>query len=134
MPENPLHQQISFAQVQQVVHLFYNKLQAHPSLSVFFRHIPDFTEHEYRISCFWWMSMGGRLEQPPRLDMISRHMPLGIRDEDLHTWLALFEQTLNEQLPADIAHQWLEKARKIGGRLKQIVIDKKPAGLQIQEP
>lgn len=134
MPTTPLCQQISFAQVQQVVHAFYERLQAHAQLSSFFKHITDFSEHEHRISCFWWMSMGGKLHTPPSIDMINKHMPLSIESDDLQIWLQLFEETLNEKLPAQSAQLWFEKALQISQRVQQIVIDRKPVGLQIQEP
>ena len=134
MSTSPLCQRISFAQVQHVIHAFYARLQADPQLSHFFKHIADFTEHEYRISCFWWMSMGGKLHTPPSIDMINKHMPLGISSNDLQIWLQLFEETLKEQLPAQSAQDWFEKALQISKRVQQIVIDKKPMGLQIKEP
>jgi len=134
MPTKPLCQQISFIQVQQVVHAFYERLQTHAQLSRFFKHIADFSEHEHRISCFWWMSMGGKLHTPPSIDMINKHMPLGINADDLQIWLQLFDATLKEQLPPQSAQAWFQKALQISQRIQQIVIDKKPIGMQIQEP
>ncbi len=134
MSTSPLCQRISFAQVQQVIHAFYARLQADPQLSHFFKHIADFTEHEYRISCFWWMSMGGKLHTPPSIDMINKHMPLGISTDDLQKWLALFHDTLQEQLEHSVAEEWFTKVLQIAQRVQAIVIDKKSAGIQIQEP
>jgi len=133
MPTPLLCQQISFAQVQKVVHSFYERLQADAQLSHFFKHIADFSQHEHRISCFWWMSMGGKLHTPPSIDMINKHMPLGIGSDDLQRWLQLFETTLNEQLPPASAQAWFEKALQISQRVQAIVIDKKNRGLQISE-
>lgn len=134
MSSSPLCQRISFTQIQHVIHAFYAQLQVDPQLSHFFKHIHDFTEHEYRISCFWWMSMGGKLHTPPSIDMINKHMPLGINTDDLQKWLALFNDTLHQQLSPAVAEEWFTKALQISQRVQAIVIDKKSLGIQIQEP
>ncbi|TNF37274.1 MAG: group III truncated hemoglobin [Gammaproteobacteria bacterium] len=130
---DPLARKINYMQVQQVVHAFYKKLRKHSQLGPFFAHIDNFSHHEKRITDFWWMSLGGKLEQPPKIDMIGKHFPLGIRADDLELWLILFRNTLEEQLPEDIAAQWMHKAMQIAARIKQIVIDHKPMGIQIRE-
>ncbi len=129
----PLAKKINYMQVQQFVHAFYKKLLLHPQLSHFFDSIDDFTLHEKRITDFWWMSLGGKLDHPPKIDMIGKHFPLGIKANDLELWLGLFSQTLGEQLPEEIATQWMHKAMQIAARIKQIVIDHKPMGLNIQD-
>jgi len=105
----------------------------HPDLAHFFKHIEDFAEHEKRITDFWWISMGGELEQPPKIDMIGKHFPLGIKQQDLETWLALFSETLEQQLAEEKALYWMDKVMKIAARLKQIVIDNQAMGVQIKE-
>jgi|GEM_PF-834472 len=121
-------------QIQRVVQRFYQKLMQDPQLAPFFSHIDDFTEHEQRISDFWTMSMGGKLEQPPKIDMIGKHFPLGIKAEDLQHWLALFSETLGEELPQQQALMWMDKAMTIAARMQQIVIDNQAMGVQIKDP
>lgn len=120
--------------IQRVVQRFYQKLMQDPQLSPFFSHIEDFSEHEQRISDFWYMSMGGKLEQPPKIDMIGKHFPLGIKTEDLQHWLALFSETLGEELPQPQALMWMDKAMTIAARMQQIVIENQAMGVQIKEP
>lgn len=132
--DSKLADRISFSQVQQVIHHFYNRLMSHPQLGRFFEGIDDFQQHEQRISEFWWLSMGGKLANPPRIDMIGKHFPLGIQAEDLETWLVLFGETLGEELPEAEAAEWMHKALAIASRLKQIVIDHQAPGLQIGDP
>jgi hemoglobin len=119
--------------IQRVVQRFYQKLMQDPQLSPFFSHIEDFSEHEQRISDFWYMSMGGRLEQPPKIDMIGKHFPLGIKTEDLQHWLALFSETLGEELPQQQALMWMDKAMTIAARMQQIVIENQAMGVQIKQ-
>jgi hemoglobin len=128
-----LCESVSYQQVESIIHAFYQKLIQHPQLGHFFKHIEDFQSHEKRIADFWWLSMGGKLEQPPKIDMIGKHFPLGIQQQDLETWLVLFGETLGEQLEEAPAAQWMEKALQIASRIKQIVIDHQPMGIQIQD-
>jgi len=124
----------SYDEIRTVVRAFYEKLMQHPELGAFFTHIDNFEEHEQRIVDFWWMSMGGKLEQPPKIDMIGKHFPLGIKAKDLEQWLALFSETLGENLEDAKAVVWMDKVMTIAARLKQIVIDNQMMGVQIGEP
>ena len=128
-----LASKISYMKVQQVVHAFYKKLLIHPQLGKYFDPIDDFTTHEKRITDFWWISIGGKLEHSPKIDMIGKHFTLGIQADDLEIWLRLFSETLGEQLPEELAAQWMHKAMQIAARIKQIVIDHKPMGIQVQD-
>ncbi len=119
-------------EIAKVVHAFYKKVIQHPQLGHFFEHINDFTEHEKRIADFWWISMGGKLEQAPKIDMTGKHFPLGIKQADLETWLALFSETLGEELAQNKALFWMDKVMLIAARLKQIVIDNQALGVQIK--
>ena len=81
MPDkiDSLYSMISYEQVGKVIHAFYQKLIHHQQLGHFFQHIDDFTEHEKRITDFWWTALGGKLDNPPKIDMIGKHFPLGIQ-------------------------------------------------------
>ena len=78
--------------------------------------------------------MGGKLDDPPKIDMIGKHFPLGIKEDDLQQWLALFSETLGEQLDGPKGLLWMDKALLIAARLKQIVIDNQSMGVQIGDP
>ncbi|VAW63185.1 hypothetical protein MNBD_GAMMA08-2646 [hydrothermal vent metagenome] len=127
MPTPPTYEEI-----ENVIHVFYEKVMQHPQLGHFFARLENFAEHEKRIVDFWWISMGGKLEHPPKIDMIGKHIPLDIKQADLETWLALFSETLQQQLAEDKACYWMDKVRVIAARLKQIIIDKQPLGVQIK--
>lgn len=132
-PAPALCERITLDQVQQVVHAFYAKLLQHPQMAPFFVQIDNFAETEQRIVNFWWLSMGGKPEHAVKTDLIGKHFPLGIEQVHLEIWLAIFAETLGEQLPDALAREWMAKALQIGGRLKQIVIDHKSPGLQIKD-
>lgn len=122
----------SYDEITLVVKAFYQKATQHPQLAHFFSAIDDFADHEKRIIDFWWLSMGGKLDQPPRIDMIGKHFSLGIKDADLQIWLALFSETLGEQLDDAKARFWMDKVMTIAARMKQIIIDHQSMGVQIK--
>jgi len=45
------------------------------------------------------------------------HRDLDFGEHELALWLTLFEQTLVETLPPEIAHRWGDLARQIGDKL-----------------
>ena len=130
----PLCEKIGRERIEQQIHRFYQKLQVDPEMKGFFEHIPDFTAHEKRISDFWWTAMGGRLDNPPQIDMVGKHMPLGIQDHHIDKWLAYFKQTLNEVMEPELADAWYLMAEGIALRLRQIVVQGEMPGVQFRRP
>ena len=128
-----LAERIGHDRINQVVHAFYQELLTDPRLGPFFETVDDFTTHEQRISDFWWQAMGGELETPtePKINMIGKHFPLGIGQEDLERWLVIFGKILGENLDEELASLWMDKALQIGARLKQIIIDHQPPGIPL---
>jgi hemoglobin len=118
----PLCDKIGRARIEEQIHRFYEKLQQDPEMKGFFEHIPDFSAHEQRIADFWWTAMGGRLDHDPGIDMVGKHMPLGIKDEHIQRWLATFKETLYEVMEPELADQWYMMAEGIAMRLRQIVV------------
>jgi hemoglobin len=128
----PLCDKIGRQRVEQVVRDFYQALREDPELAGFFSGIDDFTEHERRICDFWWIAMGGRVEDPPRIDMVGKHFPLGITEQALDQWLALFRRTLAGHMDMDLALQWYTMANGIAERLRDIVVRHRPPGVRIE--
>ena len=132
-----LTDQINLDDIHRVVQQFYLKARHHPVIGHHFDDIADFSAHEKKITGFWWMVMGGNTLEipggPPRIDMINKHMALGISAEDLSTWVGMFEQTLFDELPMDVASAWQVKVHEIASHLKALVIDGQTGGIQIKE-
>jgi len=124
----------TYEEIEQVISAFYKKVIGHPQLGHFFESIEDFTSHEQRIIDFWWVSMGGKLEQPPKIDMVGKHFSLGIQSNDLEVWLAIFSETLAENLSEEKSRYWMDKVLTIAARLKQIVIEHQGLGVKLQDP
>ena len=133
-----LTEQLNLKDVQRVVQRFYDKARHDADIGHYFSAIKDFSKHEYRISCFWWLALGGKttdLETPtPNFDMINKHIALGINAVDLSIWLKLFKQTLYQELETAMAENWWKKTEEIARHLQSLAIERKPTGLQITEP
>ncbi len=119
----PLCDRIGRDAVDRVTARFYDRLREDAQLSPFFAHILNFPEHERRIADFWWIAMGGRLADPPTVDMLGLHRPMGMRQADLDRWLELFAETVEDELETDLAEQWKAMAEGIGRRLAQGAIE-----------
>ena len=125
----PLCEKIGRERIEQQIHRFYEKLRKDEEMKGFFAHIPDFAEHEQRIADFWWTAMGGRLDHDPGIDMVGRHMPLGIEDRHIGRWLAYFRETLFEVMEPELAEQWFMMAEGIAMRLRQVVVQGEIPGM-----
>jgi len=118
----PLCEKIGRERLDRTVRLFYERLLADSELGPYFAALPDLDAHIAHIAEFWWTAMGGMPEGEPVFDMIGRHAPLGITEALLERWLLLFEQTVREELPDELADQWVTMAQGVGARLRNIVV------------
>lgn len=127
MPEQPrrklqpLCDKIGRERVERTVDRFYARLLGDERLRGWFEPL-DLAAHTARIVEFWWIAMGGRSAAPPVFDMVGRHRPLGIGSADLEHWLELFALTLREELPAELADQWLRMAEAIAAKMRPAVV------------
>ena len=126
----PLCEKIGRERIERQIHAFYGKLRDDAQLAHFFEHIPDFSAHERRIADFWWQAMGGRLETPPQIDMVGKHMPMGLSDADIDRWLGYFKETLDEVMEPELAQAWYLLADGIALRLRQIVVHHELPGVR----
>lgn len=114
MDYQPLSQHITYQQVAQITHRFYEAVLADPLLIPHFTHITDLPEHEQYITDFWWGMLGGQVDNPRPNAMEEGHRDLDLGQADLQRWLELFEQTLYQELDSTIAARWTAQAKHIG--------------------
>lgn len=109
---------ISQEKIAHVVDVFYERVRAHPELSVPFLVVQDWPHHKTIISHFWWLTLGGKRYMPYDYQVAPKHRAVGFTPELLqHYWLPLFEQTVSEQIEPALADIWLTQARRIGQSL-----------------
>ncbi|MGA7802153.1 MAG: group III truncated hemoglobin [Gammaproteobacteria bacterium] len=113
------HERIGHDRVAAVVDDFYERVQAHPALAVPFLMVNDWALHKARLTHFWWVALGGRRYRPDRYDVAGKHLAVGVNDALVDDWLALFDATLRDHLPPELAHAWLERARLMGVSVRQ---------------
>ncbi|KPV39695.1 globin [Thiohalorhabdus denitrificans] len=118
----PLCDKIGYARVEAVVHDFYQRLRADPELGPYFTGIPDKAAHEEKVIGYWWLAMGGRMQEPPFVDMIGAHQGLGITNRLLDRWLELFGATVDEHLEPELAAQWRQMATAVADKLRANVV------------
>lgn len=104
--------------VEQMVHTFYARVQADEVLGpIFDAHIADWGPHLKRMVHFWsavLLAAPGFMGNP-----MQKHRALsGVEPEDFERWLALFAATLAEIFEPSVAESILDRARRIGGRLR----------------
>lgn len=116
--QRPTFAEIGLPRMRAVVDDFYDRVQKHPDLAGPFRIVADWDEHKARLSHFWWMSLGGPRYRPDEYSVAPKHALVGVTPALIDTWLALFEATLRDHLPAELAEAWLARARNMGRSLK----------------
>ena len=105
-------------QIDRVVAVFYGAVRRHEVLGpVFARHVADWPAHEARIAAFWRNAI--LYERSYDGNPMRVHRQAGdVRADHFPIWLALFDETLNRTLPADLARSWSALAHRIGTGLR----------------
>jgi len=121
----PLCEKIGRERLDRTVREFYERLLVDSELGPYFTALPDLDAHIAHIAhiaAFWWTPLGGMPEGEPVFDMIGRHAPLGITEALLDRWLMIFEQTVHDELPEELAGQWVTMANAVAERLRNAVL------------
>ena len=129
-PSQPLCRQIARTTVATVVQRFYAAVLADGQLAPYFSHIDDWPAHQRHIVDFWWSLMGGQVEQPRPNAMAAGHRAVPFGPQELERWLALFDTTLRQTLPAEAAERWGKMARGLGQRMREQGLVQAPSASQ----
>jgi hemoglobin len=109
-------------QVDAVVRSLYARLRQDPVVGPLFAAIEPGGEHEARIADFWWVSFGGTPEQPRRFDMLAKHRALALTEESFGIWFAHLQASVDENLSAEQAARWMQRAQDIGAQLRRYTL------------
>ncbi|KCV83050.1 hypothetical protein ATO10_05552 [Actibacterium atlanticum] len=122
---------ITREQIETVVAAFYARIRHHPGLGpVFAVHVNDWPSHEAKVADFWANAILG--ERVYDGSPMQAHLEAGnVRPGMFETWLALFDQTLAEELPTEVATPWSALAHRIGRSLRAGVVEREtlPGGV-----
>ncbi len=110
VPDAPLRDVETVADVEAVVTAFYGTIAADPVLGPFFAHL-DMTEHVERLARFWSsvvFSTATYKGQP-----LEKHVGLGLAPAHFVAWLLRFERVVGERFAGENADRMRQRARQI---------------------
>lgn len=109
---------ITAAQIDRVVAVFYAAIRRDTQLGpIFARHVTDWPLHEAKVAAFWRNAI--LLERGYDGSPMRAHIRAGdVKAGHFPDWLALFDATLQRELPADTAAAWSALAHRIGQGLR----------------
>ncbi|MCW3480225.1 group III truncated hemoglobin [Neisseriaceae bacterium JH1-16] len=114
----PIADEIGRERIAAVVARFYRRVRVHPTLAAPFDRVSNWTEHEAKLTHFWWTTLGGARYRDEELAVGRTHMEVGVTPALLADWLSLFRATLAEEpLSDELLLGWLERAERIGRSL-----------------
>jgi hemoglobin len=113
----PAHRQLAARlgrdTIAAVIGDFYERVRRDPELAPTFAQVRDWDEVKARIAHFWWLDLGGDRYRDDIYNPHTVHRHFGARPEQVDPWLRLFEATLRDHLPQDLADIWLTRARRM---------------------
>ena len=123
--------EITRAEIEQVVRVFYEAARRHPGLGpVFAVHVTDWPAHEAKVVDFWANSI--LHERVYDGSPMAAHVNAGnVKPGMFSTWLDLFDSVLQTELSTDKAAAWSELAHRIGRSLRAGVVEREtlPGGV-----
>lgn len=123
--------EITRPEIERVVAAFYAAVRRHPGLGpVFAVHVDDWPAHEAKVSDFWANSI--LHERSYDGSPMAAHVKAGnVKPGMFSTWLALFDATLEAELPPEKAAAWSALAHRIGRSLRAGVVEREtlPGGV-----
>ena len=111
-----------------VVADFYDRVRHDPELGPTFAEVRDWNEVKARIGHFWWIDLGGERYRDDVYNPHTVHRHFGVRPEQVDPWLRLFEATVRDHLPAELAEVWLTRARRMADWARVELQKSEPAG------
>lgn len=111
-----------------VVADFYERVQRAPALAPTFAHVADWDEVKRRLAHFWWIDLGGERYRDDIYNPHAVHRHFGARPDQVDPWLRLFEATVRDHLPVDLAEVWIARVRRMADWIRMELQKPEPAG------
>jgi len=114
----PPRVQVTPTDIDRVTARFYQRVRQDPQLGLIFAsHVSDWDAHEDKIGRFWRNAL--LFQRTYDGNPMQIHKAAGnVRPEHFARWLALFDQVLADELPAQQARAWSALAHRIGRGLR----------------
>lgn len=118
MSNLPPRFEVTRAEIERVVAVFYSIIRTHPGLGpVFAAHVTDWPAHEEKITRFWANAILFERSYDGN-PMAVHHATPEVRAEMFEVWLALFDKILARELTPETAAAWSALAHRIGRGLR----------------
>lgn len=109
----------SFQDINNVVNLFYSRVQIDDHLHGPFGVVDDWPYHIDKLTHFWWFRFGGRPYMDVQYNPVEKHFETGFSGPLLEVWLNLFKDVLDETLTPEQSQLWYQFAVGIGANLNR---------------
>lgn len=108
------------ADIEKLVHTFYDKVRAEPTLFAVFDPIvkDNWPAHLQKMVKFWSTLLLYTYEYKD--DPLTSHLPLPLTKQHFETWMALFCETLDELFEGKIAENAKKRASSIARIMKAV--------------
>lgn len=113
---------ISEEEISTLVDRFYARVRVDPEIGPIFNSaIENWDAHLALLKDFWStvLRTSGRYKGNPLL----AHFPLPIEPRSFVRWLALFEETARETLPAPLSNQVVQRAHNIAANMQRVLAE-----------
>lgn len=118
---------IEYPVILEIIEKFYDMAKKDILIGYHFRVIDDFDEHIPKIADFWNLQLNQMMQDRSHLpyDLLGKHRPLKINLGEVHRWMKLFEDNLNDfihagQISQEQKEDWIKKA----DHFKEVIISK----------
>lgn len=111
---------VTVADIEKLVYVFYDKVRADESLFAVFDPIvkDNWPSHLAKMVAFWSTLLLYTREY--KSDPLTKHMPLLLTNQHFETWLALFNNTLDELFEGEITENAKKRAFSIAKIMKAV--------------
>ena len=122
---------ITRAEIERVVRVFYAAARGHPGLGpVFAVHVTDWPAHEAKVADFWANAILNERSYDGS-PMAAHQRASNVKPGMFSTWLDLFDSVLWAELGPEKARRWSALAHRIGRSLRAGVVEREtlPGGI-----
>lgn len=120
----PAGNQISSAEINELVDRFYAKVHLDPEIGpIFNATIDDWPAHLSLLKDFWSTVL--LAERRYRGDPLSKHLPLSLDPPHFARWLTLFAETAREVMPSEHADLVIAKSHRIAENFQAAIAFKR---------
>lgn len=106
---------IGLNRIAMMVDVFYNQVRTHPTLSVPFGVVGNWSDHKVRLTYFWWSALGGTQMREADFEAVPQQWTTDFDGQLMQDWIVLFRRVVYSTIEKELADAWMERAEELGG-------------------